>query len=103
MEIKGTVINVTTPITGESAKGKWNKYTVVVDSGEKYNNIYAIEVFNDKVSKPNIGDNVFVDFNISCNEYQGKYYTSLSVWKLKIEGETTSPIDDTQQGEDLPF
>jgi hypothetical protein len=91
------------------------KITFVIDSGEQYSNIYAFDLFKgaqhvqhvDNFPTYNkVGDQVEVEFNINCNEYNGKYYTNLPCWKCtKLGGETTasnqmSPADEK---DDLPF
>jgi hypothetical protein len=65
---------------------------------------FAFEIFEksgaekskiDNLSKFNkVGDLVDVSYEIRCNEYDGRYFTSLSAWKVfKAEGggETAAP------------
>ena len=88
MLVTGKLIKVLDKQTGTSKGGKeWVKQTFVIDTNEKYNNIIAFELFGDeKVSKFNeynkVGSIIRVEFNISCNEWQGKYFTSLQAWKI---------------------
>lgn len=88
MIVTGKLIKVLDKQTGTSKSGKeWVKQTFVIDTNEQYNNIIAFELFGDeKVTKFNeynkVGSVVNVEFNISCNEWQGKYFTSLQAWKI---------------------
>jgi hypothetical protein len=65
-----------------------------------------VENFN-KYNK--VGDSVKVDFNVSTNEWQGKYFTSLQAWKVYKADATPQPTSDTapqlndQKEENLPF
>ena len=103
MEIKGKIIKVTEKVTGTSQKGEWSKYTIVIDTETKYNNIYAIDIFNDKVEQPAVNDMVNVDFNIQCREYQGKYYTNLQIWKLEKSIEVDNTVVNDIPNDGLPF
>ena len=90
MELKvvGKITKVLPPQSGISNSGiAWTKQLFLVDNSEKYNNLFCFELFKDeKVQKFNqynkVGDQVEVEFNVNCNEYNGKYYTSLQAWKV---------------------
>ena len=74
------------------------------------------EVFGeDKIqmlSHHNEGDQVEVSFNLSSNEYNGKYYSNIDAWRIESLGggaqNTTEPdipsFDDSENSDDdLPF
>ena len=94
------VENLTVTVLGEVQKGvskaqkEWQKMTFVGTTAEEYNNTYAFEIFGEEkianfVKYSKVGSVIDVDFNISCNEWKGKYFTSLSYWKsFKSEGST---------------
>jgi len=113
--IKG-VIKTILPVekgVAKSSGNEWQKQTFVVANNEGYEGkeqIFAFEVFGaDKVenlTKYNKeGDFVEVNFNISTNEYNGKYYTSLQSWKVsKLESTTADNETFVAEGsDDLPF
>jgi len=92
------------------------KLSFQLDSGEQYNNIYSFDLFKnadnlqhlDKWLEFNkVGNSVEVEFNIDCREYQGKYYTNLSMWRCenaaKEEEPTAVQMGDDSEGDDLPF
>jgi len=107
--IKG-VIKKMLPVesgTAKSSGNEWKKQCFVVANNEGYEGkeqIFCFEVFGadkvDNLSKYNKeGDLVEVSFNISTNEWNDKYFTSLQSWKVaKIEG---AKIEEVK--EDLPF
>ena len=110
--IKG-VIKKMLPVesgTAKSSGNEWKKQSFVVANNEGYEGkeqIFCFEVFGadkvENISKYNKeGDLVEVSFNISTNEYNGKYYTSLQSWRVeKIQGTHSEP---TKEGDDdLPF
>ena len=73
------------------------------------NNLYALEVFGeekvDKFLKFNkVGQDVDVEFNVSCNEWKGKYFTSLQAWKVfKAEKIEEPQLETVSEEDDLPF
>ena len=103
-----TITKVLDIQSGTSKAGKeWQKLTFVGETTEEYNNVYAFEIFgSEKVENFNkfnkVGDLVSVEFNVSCNEWQGKYFTSLACWRVeKGSGTAEAPAGD--DGEELPF
>lgn len=112
MKVQGRIVKFEDVQTGTSKAGKeWSKQTFIIDTGEEYNNIIAFEVFGqDKVenlTKYNkIGDQVSIEFNIQCNEWKGRYFTSLQAWRINKEEsneEKREDYGDEQEGAGLPF
>ncbi len=111
MKIEGLKITKVLDVQkGTSKAGKeWQKMTFVGETQEEYNNVYAFELFGEeKVSNfqkfNKVGDVVDVDFNVSCNEWQGKYFTSLSAWKVfKSEAVNRDDVANHDESEELPF
>ena len=92
MQIKGKITKILNAQTGakKDGSGNWIKQLFLVETDEKYNNLYCFEVFGDekvqnfqKYNKE--GQIVTVDFNVSTNEFKGNYFTSLSAWKINSE------------------
>jgi hypothetical protein len=89
MQITGKITKILEAQTGEKkdGSGSWIKQNFLVETEEKYNNLFCFEVFGDEkvqnLQKFNkVGQVVDVEFNVSTNEYKGSYYTSLSAWKI---------------------
>ena len=102
LKVTGKITKILDKVTGtkKDGSGEWVKQSFVIDNGEQYNNLACFEVFgNEKVENLNkfnkVGDNVEVTFNIGCNEWQGKYYTTLSAWKV-FKADSTTPQPPTQ-------
>jgi len=112
LEVKGIIAMVGETVEGASKDGKpYQKLIYTIDTGEQYDNIVAFEIFGqDKVEqfrKYNVvGDDVTVKFNIKCNEWKGKYFTTLSSWRC-VKNNSETPQNETVQAEaeteDLPF
>ena len=106
-----TITSISEVQSGTSKAGKdWQKLTFVGTTTEEYNNLYAFELFGaEKVENFNkfnkVGNLVDVDFNVQTREWQDKYFTSLSAWKVfkseanaPQEAVTNEPVEDS-----LPF
>ena len=110
MELKvvGKITKVLPPQSGTSASGNvWTKQLFLVDNGETYNNLFCFELFKaEKVEAFNkynkVGDQVEVEFNVNCNEYKGKYYTSLQAWKVS-DAQVKGAEKVEQEEDDVPF
>ena len=113
MNILGQIISISEVQTFDSGA---KKLSFQIDTKEQYNNIISFDLFkgvkhvkhvDDFLQHNKIGDQVDVEFNIQCKEYEGKWYTNLNVWKLE---KVTGAIDPDPAGEEtdddsdgLPF
>lgn len=119
MQITGKITELLEKQTGQKkdGSGEWVKQSFLIETEEKYNNLYCFEVFGaEKVENLNkfnkVGDVVNVEFNVQTNEWQGKYFTSLQAWLIK-KVDAGSAVDAYQakqeaslpqeEADDLPF
>lgn len=85
-----------------------------VGTDEQYNNLYSFEMYKgaehvqhiDNFIKYNkVGDNVRVEWNVRTSEYNGRFFSSLTPWRVdKID--QAQPVQDsivTDDTDDLPF
>ena len=104
------------PIESGTAKAsgkEWQKQSFIVSNNDGYEGkeqIFCFEVFGEekvgnltKFQKE--GDSVKVSFNIGTNEWKGKYFTSLSAWRIeKSTGEAPiAAVVVEEEAGDLPF
>jgi hypothetical protein len=122
LEIKGVLEKFLPVQSGEKkdGSGTWSKQSFLVRTTEEYNNLYCLEVFgDDKVANltkfQKVGDDIKVIFNVNTSEWQGRYFTSLSVYRIepansgtaldnmpsKTSGATSQSTED--EPDDLPF
>lgn len=98
LSVSGKLTKVLPLESGQTKAGaEWQKKSFIVTTDAQYNNTYCFEVFGaEKVENFNkfnkVGDNVTVEFNVNCNEYNGKYYTTLSAWKISKSESTPEPV-----------
>jgi hypothetical protein len=88
MKVTGTITKVLPTQSGTSKAGKeWKKLSFLLETDEKYNNLYCFDVFGDEkvdnFEKYNkVGDMVDVEFNVKTNEWNDKYFVGLDAWKI---------------------
>lgn len=102
----------------KTTNNEWKKQSFVISNNGGYEGkeqLFCFEVFGaekvDNLTKfHNVGDEVTVKFNISTNEWQGKYFTSLGAWRIeKLNGEQNAsdfqqaPSLSANEPTDLPF
>jgi hypothetical protein len=119
-EVKGELKKVLPVQTGTPKAGgeDWKKVSFVVANNEGYEGreqLFCFEIFGaekvDNFNKFNKeGSEVSVKFEIRTNEYQGKYFTSLSAYRVdsgeRVEQAHQTPLAGTNyNGEysDDPF
>ena len=94
MKITGRVEFISALETGTSKNGNaYEKaYFVINDEVGQYPNKYKIELLNktELMRGVSIGTRVEVHVNSNVNEYNGRHYGSLMLYKLDIEG--TAPV-----------
>ena len=119
MKVTGEIVSISDI---EDLNNGAKKLHFEIDTKEQYNNILSFNLFKtaEYVSHVenfsmynNVGDQVEVEFNIKCNEWQGKYYTSLDCWKVVKQGDISATFENPVQQadhdrreevkDDLPF
>ena len=90
----------------EISNGKYRKQVFAITNNDGYEGkeaMFAFELFEksdgDKIEKFNkynkVGSVVDVSYEIRCNENAGRYFTSLSAWKVfKAEAADEVPDDE---------
>lgn len=106
MTVTGTVHHIGQVETFSSG---FTKRTLVVHNGSEYDPLVPIEFKKDKgalLDRLRLGQDVTVHINLGGREYNGKYFPSVTGWKL--EGATSAPAPEPvsapdPDGDDLPF
>lgn len=88
MEIEGKIINVLPAQGGISARtgNAWKSQEFVIETHENYPRKCCFRVFGeDRLAAMNIqaGEELRVFFDIDAREYQGRWYNTLSAWKVE--------------------
>lgn len=110
MELKGKIIKTLKLESGVSKAGKeWQKQSVVIDTGEDFNNIVCVSAFGDKVNKiSNLeeGTNLTILCNVYSREYKGRYYHNIDGYSFKVNSKASlsdNGMVSFDDDENLPF
>lgn len=118
LKLQGEITKISEVQEGTSSKGNtWKKlgFILTTKNGDYQNEVYFTVFGEEKVENflkfNKVGQMVDVSFNINCREYNERYYTDLSAWKvftLKEEVNEQPVVADTKfhsaNGDsDLPF
>lgn len=94
MAIRGKIICIGQNESGVSRSGKnWQKQTYVLETEGQYPKKVAFAIMNDKITQANIqmGQTVEVEIDAESREYQGKWYTNLTAWRINNLGFVQQP------------
>jgi hypothetical protein len=118
MEIKGRLIKILPAQTGQSSRGEWKKQEFVIELDGQFSRKVCISAWGEKVDVGTLveGTMLTVQFDIESREFNGKWYTNLTAWKVETEEvsqqnappqppiESYQPeMDATPVKDDLPF
>ena len=110
-EVVGKINLIKEVQSGTSKAGsEWSKLEFTIDTGAEWDNILCFELFgqdrvNDFLQANKVGQKVKVNFNIKCNAWNDKHFTSLACWKIEVmESEPAQATETAVDGSnDLPF
>jgi hypothetical protein len=110
MEIKGRLSKVMPAQTGQGRNGEWKKQEFVIELEGTYPRKVCISSWGDKVNVDSFveGSMLNVSFDIESREFNGKWYTNLTAWKVETGGENQQapppmpPIETYQPDMDVP-
>lgn len=119
MEVKGKVIQMLAPQTGQGKKGTWRKQEFILETQSQYPKKVCLSIWGDKIDqfKISTGDMVTASVELESREYNSRWYTEARAWKIvkdssggsgqSYEGIDRSvgdePMSSNQGTDDLPF
>lgn len=86
LKISGVILKVEDAV---QVTEKMSKRNLVLTVGDKYPETVAVEFVNDKADLLDglaAGQDVVAYFNVRGREYNGRYYTNLSGWRVEAAG-----------------
>jgi len=96
MEIKGKFLKALPAQTGQSSRGEWKKQGFIIELEGTFPRKIHFFVWNDKVNVDGLvpGAPVNVFFDPESREFQDRWYTDLTAWRVDMETAGTSPISE---------
>lgn len=85
MEIEGKLLQLLPVQDIKSQKGIMRKMEFVVEIESKFPKKLCFELWNDKIDLMNskIGNKIKIYFDVDSREYNGKWYTKATAWKVE--------------------
>lgn len=97
MEIKGRIIAALEPQNGVSQRtgNSWSKQEFVLETHDQYPKKCCFTVFGqDRLLSMaevlTVGNDVTVSFDIDAREYSGRWYNSVSAWKVVLSEDVSN-------------
>jgi hypothetical protein len=107
MEVRGKLKTILPLESGTSKAGKeWQKQSIVIDTGDDFNNIVCVSAFGDKVAKMNMleeGMTVAILCNVYSREYNGKYYHNIDGYSFTNQSDNPEVNTDFVTSDNDPF
>ena len=86
LELKGKVISIEEIKSGAKDGKDWTSQDFIVETSGEYPKKVCFNCYKKPV--PKLNENVNVFFEPESREYNGKWFTTLKVWKFEVEGMT---------------
>lgn len=98
MDFEGKVLEILPPVSGQSARGTWERQTVVFEQQNKqYGKELAVTFMNkaQDVASLRVGEHYIVSFDIESRNYQGRWYTDVRAWRVQpVQTQAQPPVQD---------
>ena len=98
MDFVGKVLEILPAMSGQSARGTWERQTVVFEQPNKqYGKELAVTFMNkaQDVASLRVGEHYIVSFDIESRNYQGRWYTDVRAWRVQpVQTQAQPPVQD---------
>ena len=94
MEFVGKVLEILPAVSGQSARGTWERQTVVFEQANKqFGKEIAVTFMNKSqdVASLRVGESYTVSFDIESRKYMDKWYTDVRAWRVQSEQTQAQP------------
>lgn len=94
MEIQGKIIRDLGEQSGTSRAGNaWKKHEYVLETHDTYPKQICFNLFGDRADQYvcSVGEEITLSFDLSSREYNGRWYTDVSGWKIEKGAPAAAP------------
>lgn len=84
MEFTGTVLEIFPAVTGQSARGEWQRQDVLFELPSEFNRKLCVKFFNKPAEAARLqkGGTYTVSINVESREHNGRWYTEANAWRV---------------------
>lgn len=102
MEIKGRVIQLLQPQTGQGKKGTWKKQEFIIETQSQYPKKVCLSMWGDKIDQFKLatGEMVTVSVELESREYNNRWYTEARAWKVSKDAGGSQPSYSDDMGDE---
>ena len=81
--------------TGTGKNGEWKKQDIIVETDGQYPKKVCISIWGDKINEGQlkIGTLLKIDFDIESQEYNGKWFTNVKAFSIKVVNLNNKPFN----------
>lgn len=106
MNVKVKIANILPMQSGQGRNGMWYRCDFVGTTLKQYPETICFSCIGEIdvkiLSSFKVGDIVNVYFNINANEYNGKYYNQVKVWKIVADADSAKQDITQPNNTDFP-
>jgi hypothetical protein len=107
MDVKGKVVQLLAPQTGQGKRGPWKKQEFILETQGQFPKKVCISIWGDKIDQFGLstGENITASVELESREYNGRWYTEARAWKVAKDGGGGTPASSRQAADvgDEPF
>lgn len=99
MEIIGKVVQLGTLVEGNSPRGPWKKQELIIETLEQFPKKVCLMCWGDRVNDANsffVGQTIKAQIRIESREFNGKWYTDVTAFRLDLDQPTAQPVGQPQ-------
>lgn len=102
------IVTAVSPTREDNGNKPYKSCKITVKEDGEHPNVVQLDYYKGGESvkffrAPSVGDRVNVEFNIRQNEYQGKAYNTINVWKIDVLTKAEPVAQGVYDNSDLPF
>jgi hypothetical protein len=94
MDFVGKVLEILPAMSGQSARGTWERQTVIFEQANKqFGKEIAVTFMNkaQDVAMLRVGESYTVSFDIESRKYMDKWYTDVRAWRVQPQQPQAQP------------
>jgi len=96
LQISGKVISVLEEESGTSQNGEWRHQSFILETSGEYPKEVCIKVWGDRIDEfgVTVGESLTAHINLRSREYNDRWYTDVTAWRVEKEGQVETGRDD---------
>ena len=100
LQITGQVTSVLKEQSGTGENGEWRKQDFILETPGQYPRNICIGQWGDKIDEFGVtaGETLTVHINLKSREYNDRWYTDVTAWRIEREGPEATGRDSAPGG-----